>query len=218
MCTPLTNSGTYDVECLTSNWCESVMYVDEMVRQCVLFLGNKDEKTGKFIPRATSFVVALNDGEIGFRYVVTAEHNISGFRQKGWDIFVRSNLINGGVREDNWAKGHWFFHPDPGSTDVAVAPIDFNPDEGFKQIVLRTEPPPDRGIPATGQVMAEEKIGLGDEVFVVGLFRSHYGLQRNIPIIRVGNISMLKGEPVFTDYCGYTDAYLIEAIPPCRIN
>jgi hypothetical protein len=66
--------------------------------------------------------------------------------------------------------------------------------------------------------MAEEKIGLGDEVFVVGLFRSHYGLQRNIPIIRVGNISMLKGEPVFTDYCGYTDAYLIEAIPPCRIN
>jgi hypothetical protein len=65
------------------------MYVDEMVRQCVLFLGNKDEKTGKFIPRATAFVVALNDGEIGFRYVVTAEHNISGFR-----ILIQTKDLN----------------------------------------------------------------------------------------------------------------------------
>ena len=60
------------------------MYVDDVVRQCVLFLGNKDQKTGKFIPRATAFVVCLKEEDVGFRYVVTAEHNISGFQQKGW--------------------------------------------------------------------------------------------------------------------------------------
>jgi hypothetical protein len=186
------------------------MYVDDVIRQCVLFLGNKDKKTGRFIPRATAFVVAVKDENIGFRYVVTAEHNISGFRQKGWDIYVRSNLVNGGVREDNWAKGHWFFHPDPGSTDVAVAPIDFNPEEEFKQIVLRT-PHPDKGIIATTEMMRQSKIGLGDEIFIVGLFRSHHGQQRNVPIIRIGNLAMLKGEPVFTNYCGYTEAHLVEA-------
>jgi hypothetical protein len=187
------------------------MYVDDVVRQCVLFLGNKDDKSGRFIPRATAFVVSVRDDkDVGFRYVVTAEHNIAAFRQKGWDIYVRSNLRDGGVREDNWVNGHWHFHPDPGSTDVAVASIDFHPDEEYKQIVLRT-PEPNKGMIATTEIMKQNKWGVGDEVFIAGLFRSHYGRQRNVPIIRVGNLAMMKGEPVRTDYCGYTEAHLIEA-------
>jgi hypothetical protein len=46
---------------------------------------------------------------------------------------------------------------------------------------------------------------------ITGLFRSHYGQQRNIPIIRTGNIAMMIGEKVKTNHCGYTDAYLVEA-------
>jgi hypothetical protein len=176
--------------------CELSMYVEDFVRQCVLFLGTKDDRTGQFIPRATAFVVSVHEQDIGFRFVVTAEHNIVYFGHRRWKIFVRSNLKDGGVREDDWSEGRWYFHPDPGSTDVAISPIDFSPEEEFKQIVLRT-PDPDRGIVATAEKMKEHKIGLGDEVFVVGLFRSHYGQQRNVPIIRVGNIAMLKGEPCF---------------------
>ncbi len=187
------------------------MFVDDIIRQCVLFLGNKDDNTGRFVPRATAFVVALHEGDIGFRYVVTAEHNVVAFQQKGWEMYVRSNLKSGGVREDSWGRGEWFFHPDPGSTDVAVSPIDFRPDEEFKQIVLRSGPELDNGILATVQYMQANNVGLGDEVFIVGLFRSHYGLQKNVPIIRVGNLSMMKGEPVYTEYCGYTDAHLVEA-------
>jgi hypothetical protein len=211
MFTPLTEAGDYDVECLTPSWCEApAMYVADYVRQTVLFLGNKDAKSGKFIPRATAFVVAIYEGGLGFRFVVTAEHNIVFFAEHGWDIYVRTNLKDGGVREDNWSKGIWHFHPDPASTDVAIAAIDFLPDEEFKNLVLRT-PLPDRGIGATSQVMQEIKLGLGDEVFIVGLFRSHHGLQRNVPIIRIGNLAMMRGEPVYTKYCGYTDAYLVEA-------
>jgi hypothetical protein len=44
----------------------------------------------------------------------------------------------------------------------------------------------------------------------MGLFKSHYGEQRNIPIIRIGNIAALPEEPVQTHYCGPTDAYLVE--------
>src|SRR5262249_20043949 len=58
---------------------------------------------------------------------------------------------------------------------------------------------------------ARQTIGLGAQIAIVGLFRSHYGKNRNVPIVRVGNISALPGEPVFTRYTGYISAYLVEA-------
>jgi hypothetical protein len=186
------------------------MYVDDAVRQCVLFLGNKDEKTGRFIPRATAFVVSILEGDIGFRYLVTAEHAISAFAEKGWEMHLRSNLTNGGVREDSWAKAHWYFHPDIGSTDVAVATIDFHPDEEFKNIVLRGGSP-ERGVAGTAEYLMENRLGVGDEIFIVGLFKSHHGRKRNVPIVRTGNLAMMRGEPVHAGHCGYTDAYLVEA-------
>jgi hypothetical protein len=54
-------------------------------------------------------------------------------------------------------------------------------------------------------------MGVGDQVAVVGLFRNHFGKERDLSITRMGNIAMMREEPVFTDYCGYIDAYLIEA-------
>jgi hypothetical protein len=216
MFSPLAEHGGYDADCLMPSWLDGGdMYVSDFVRQSVLFLGNKDAKTGRFHPRATAFVVSIHEGGLGFRFVVTADHAISGFAEKGWEIYVRSNLISGGVREDNWSKGHWYFHPLVGTTDVAIAPIDFQPDEEFKTILLRSDgslgPGSQTAIAGTAEILREKTIGLGDEVFIVGLFRSHYGLQRNIPILRVGNLAMMKGEPVKTDHCGYTEAYLVEA-------
>jgi hypothetical protein len=212
MFNPLTESGEYDVECLTPSWCEApLMYVEDMVRKCVLFLGNKDEKSGRFTPRATAFVASITEGGIGFRFLVTAEHNISAFAEKGWEIYIRSNLVNGGVREDNWSKAHWYFHPNIGSTDVAIATVDFSTEEDFRTIKLRTDDTPDKGIAGTAEVLAANRLEVGDEIFIVGLFKSHHGLKRNIPIIRTGNLAMMRGEPVRTEHCGYTDAYLVEA-------
>jgi hypothetical protein len=57
---------------------------------------------------------------------------------------------------------------------------------------------------------AAETIRPGGDVAIIGLFRSHYGANRNIPIMRVGNIAAVLGEPVKT-YAGYMEAYLIEA-------
>ena len=53
------------------------------------------------------------------------------------------------------------------------------------------------------------KIGIGDEVFITGLFTYAPGRQRNMPILRHGNIAMIPGEQIETDD-GYADVYLIE--------
>jgi len=185
------------------------MLVPDEVRQSVLFLGHMDEKTGRFVPRATAFVVVIYEEDLGFRYVVTAAHAIERFHKHGLKMYIRSNQTNGGVREDCWHGARWYVHPGPVPADVAVAPIDFLPEEEFKTLTLRSEPP-GRDICATSEAMRANTIGLGDEVFIVGLFRSHFGKERNVPIIRIGNLAMMRGEPINTER-GPMDAYLVEA-------
>src|SRR5438874_2635806 len=60
------------------------------------------------------------------------------------------------------------------------------------------------------KLIEQEKIGVGDEVFMTGLFSRHYGQQNNIPIVRTGNIAAMPKEKVNTRV-GLMDAYLIES-------
>lgn len=64
---------------------------------------------------------------------------------------------------------------------------------------------------ATDEKMKENEVGLGDEVFVTGLFKHHHGTRRNIPIVRVGNLACMTEEKVTTNHFGEIDGYLIEA-------
>ena len=111
------------------------------------------------------------------------------------------------------------FHPNNEQTPTDVAVCPFSPDglvdnetgETFNadsvSLVLEKS---ERGF-LPSEEFTSQTIGLGAEIATVGLFRSHYGSNRNIPIVRVGNISAMPAEPVFTAYAGYVDAYLIEA-------
>jgi hypothetical protein len=40
---------------------------------------------------------------------------------------------------------------------------------------------------------------------------NHRGLQKNIPIIRIGNLAAMPEERIFTEKLGWIDAYLVEA-------
>jgi hypothetical protein len=206
---PLEN-GRYDLDLLTP-WFAlpefTDMAVNEAVRKCVLFLGTKEK--GKFRPRATAFVVSIRaEIDIGWRYLVTAEHVVSGLVSRGHEIWVRSNLKDGTASENKLSNGRWWYHPNNENepTDVALAPVDFSPDEDFLAIPLNS----DTSMAATDLVMMG-RISVGHEVYITGLFRSHYGRQQNVPIVRIGNLAMMRGEKVYTEYCGYIDAYLIEA-------
>jgi hypothetical protein len=178
--------------------------VPDKARRCVVFIGNKDND-GVFHARATAFLVVAGEGTPGSYvapFLVTAEHNVVAMQIKNWTIYVRVNLKNGNT-DTAELNGKWWFHPDRENSllsDVVVMPL------GLRQDLVDHD-----YIPLFRTVSAQwRKSRLGDEVFVMGLFKSHYGRKRNIPIVRIGTVAALPEEPVSTEYAGDIEAYLIE--------
>ena len=62
----------------------------------------------------------------------------------------------------------------------------------------------------TPRQIRDWSVGVGDDVLITGLFRSHVNTSRNIPIVRAGTIAAMPEEPVTTDL-GAVNAYLIES-------
>jgi hypothetical protein len=186
------------------------MLVNDELRKCVVFFGIRDAD-GKFLPRATGFAVSCVEHGYRFLHLVTAEHVVSGLLSRGHEIWVRMNGAGGGlVNEGPIERQYWSFHPDSerSPTDVAVIPFNPRPNLNIKAIEI-VGPDPMAG---TAEIIAEQKIGPGEEIAVIGLFRSHHGIDKAIPVVRVGHISVMREEPVHTKYCGYIDAYLVEVM------
>ena len=186
------------------------MHVPAKVRRSVIFIGSVDGD-GAFTPKATGFLVITHStgDDSGFPCLVTAEHVVSGMLTKGMEIYCRLNLRNGEAKVTSLKDAQWWFHPnapvDP--TDVAVATLGVNTIQADHDYMPLFEYP----LQNQNILAKDHKLpGLGDEIFIVGLFKSHYGKQRNRPIIRIGNVAAMPEEPVYTKYCGYIDAYLIE--------
>lgn len=55
----------------------------------------------------------------------------------------------------------------------------------------------------TADVIEKEKVGLADEVFLIGLFYGNLGKKRNTPIVRIDNIAMPE-ERVYTEDLGHS--------------
>jgi len=166
---------------------ETPLHYFDLIKKSVLFIGTKEK--GTFRPRATAFVVTIRDQDLGFRYLVTADHVISKLLATNKEIWLRSNRKDGSSQEDNWSGAEWMFHPDVGSTDIAIASINFNADEDFRALLLSG----DKSLAATQELLLRTNVNVGHEVFIAGLFRSHYGRQRNIPIIRTGEVVPVSG-------------------------
>jgi hypothetical protein len=64
----------------------------------------------------------------------------------------------------------------------------------------------------TPKIIAEEFIGVGDDVFMAGMFTRHLGDSLNRPIVRVGTIAAManEAEKIYTSR-GHVTAYLVEA-------
>ncbi|MCJ7515523.1 MAG: serine protease [Dehalococcoidia bacterium] len=183
---------------------DRLMQIPDQVRKCVVFVCYKT--TTGINMAGTAFLVGVQLGESVFAYFVTAKHIIDGIRNKSIDqkVYLRMNLRDTGAKLVEISIEQWLSHPSEPSVDVAVlnwAP----PHEIFDYRYLPLE------MAATQEIIKNENIGVGDDVFLTGLFQSHYGSQRNIPIIRVGNIAAMPEEKVHTEKLGDIDAYLIEA-------
>ncbi len=186
------------------------MLVPPHVLQCSVFVG-ASSGSGAIQPKGTGFLVgrAVNGtNEQAFAvYCVTARHVIDRLITDGRaQVWLRLNRKQGA----DWLPtniGDWLFHPNGKVVDVAVFPFDLDlPAFNLDQHDNRACP---LSIAADHGKIAAEEIGVGEEVFAVGLFDQHFGTKRNIPIVRVGHIAAMPEELVDAKV-GPIEAYLTE--------
>jgi hypothetical protein len=177
---------------------------DDRVLDGVVFIGVVDDR-GRFVPLGTGFYTVKSDGGYLFQQVVTARHVIDQIA--GDKVYLRANLKAGGTEVFISLKADWTFHPNVPHgqyIDIAVLPSHVPPDKfDIKHMNIEADM-------LTSAAVDEQNIGIGDEVFFVGLFTNHYGQSRNIPVVRCGTLAAMPHEPMETEY-GFIEGYLVEA-------
>lgn len=182
------------------------MQLPEEIRKSVFFVSYLTENGYKFA--GTGFFVSMslaNDPNRLFIYLITAKHVIVEAKRASIDgkIWLRINTKNG-FEYVSSEEATWQTHSEDCSIDAAV--LSWAPDSAYFDYLT---------IPISliinEEVISKEGIGIGDEIFLIGLFVNHYGRKKNIPIARVGNIAAMPEEPIETKWFGGMEAYLIEA-------
>jgi hypothetical protein len=176
------------------------MKINEKIKKCVAFLLYKNRDDYKYA--GTCFFIGKDKEVNKYSYVVTAKHVIEGVKSLGSsEVFIKINLIDSTTVLIATKTNSWIYHDDE-SVDVALNTFYlsdncdhlFYPESSFLNAAL----------------IKQNEIDCGDEVFITGLFKHHHGEERNLPIVRIGNIAMMQGEKVRVK-SGLIDAYLIES-------
>jgi hypothetical protein len=182
--------------------------VPEVVRKSVGFIGevtHQDSSGASTDLRATGFFVCVPAAAPSlahkrWAYFVTAAHVAKDLSDKPISFIV--NKRGGGLTGIEPLGTNWLVHPTDRSADVVAIPVGLNPDADITCVAVRDFVSPLSFI--------SEKVGVGDEIFVTGLFTAVPGVSRVMPIVRHGNIAMLPEEQIQTEM-GYADVYLVEA-------
>lgn len=183
------------------------MQVPEEMLKCVVFVyvakGNERK------PAGTAFFVG---------------YPVPGYTEEPLGLLLTANHVIAAIRaHGDDGKVHLRFNKKTGGTVWAAVPLDawHQPDSKVDCAMFLFRPEPELGVDyrawalspavATDEVIREEGIGLGDEVFTVGLFRNHLGTDQNEPIVRVGNIAAFPTSEVQSKDFGPLKAILVEA-------
>ena len=152
-----------------------------------LYKSEDDAKAGRN-PEGSGFIVAYSEPEgrqIRHTYYgVTNWHVACG----GGASVVRLNTTDGGTDVLDFNPDQWEFIP--GKYDVAV--VELSIDQSRHDV---------SAIPITlfvENIISErhehQLFGVGDDVFMLGLFLDHDGIVKNVPSARFGNISMMPSQ------------------------
>lgn len=196
-----------------SRGCEPLMMVPDDIRKCVAFIGCASKDAFEY--RGSCFFVA-RESKAGLMkgrmcsFAVTAKHVIDGIAQDHHNsVLIRLNTKLGAYWYQTPTKD-WLTHPADSTIDVSV----------LRNVTLKPDAFDHQFFPLSGSIGPTDKkgpghrLGIGDELFLTGLFYQHAGNKRNIPIIRVGHLAAMNEEPVTAslgkDYYRDIDAYLIE--------
>jgi hypothetical protein len=176
------------------------MRVPDAIKKCVAFIGY-EMADGSF--RFAGSVLFLEDHPGKYGCMITARHVIDGIRDLAYaHVWLRLNNKSGAcewIRTDacNWKS------PEDASLDIAVHSGYLNNDADHMFL--------HRELVLTPDIARTKNIGVGDEIFITGLFANYAGDRRNVPIVRVGNLATFPEERINVRKLGVIDAYLIEA-------
>jgi hypothetical protein len=181
--------------------------VSEQFLKCVAFVGEMiDADTpGDFHGTGFFLSVPAKSPELeGFRfgYFVTAKHVAEALQDH--NVYMRVNKVGGGTTDfQNTFGQNWYLHPTDKTADVAIVPLAGQPNADVGTVGIEEL--------GTTEALAKLQVGIGDEVFSVGLFTPvGENTSTNIPIVRYGTIAMMPPEQIQTEL-GYADVYLVEA-------
>lgn len=189
----------------------NMLIPDDFIK-CVTILGiptrgPSGQETNKW--GGTAFAVSVPSEvaphERRYNFLVTARHVVE--KLEGNKPCIRVN-----TKKDNNSEiiaiddVSWWYHPaqEPQDLYVDVAVTPWTPPEESELVTIPI------AMFLTGEALQKEGIGLGNEVFITGLFSRVAGKTKNIPIVRTGNIAMMPSEPIDTEN-GDMEAYLIES-------
>jgi hypothetical protein len=183
------------------------MFVAEEVSKSVVFIGAMQE--GVFKPQATGFLVLAYQRrvpDVAFPHLVTTAHVLAAMQRKRMPIYCCLNRRDGTAAVVPLGTKKWFVHPEePQNTDVAVLPfwVDLDVlDHDYIPLFNRVERQPR----ASGMNL----LNVGAEIFAISLYRAGAGAERNIPIVRIGNVASMPEDRVPTRHAGDLTAYLVE--------
>ncbi len=181
------------------------MRIPEEARRCVVFIGGL-LPNGTFVPFGTAFLAAVPTApSVGFKYLVTAKHVVRDIEDSKLPMALRVNLKAGGAAAGRF-EPTWFSHPTIPDLDLLISPLDLD-NNTFDAVHIQSDE-----YFLTDEFIAAHDIGAGDEVFVTGLLTRHFGRDRNIPIVRMGNIAAMPDEPIdLGEGHGSHELYLIES-------
>lgn len=177
------------------------MYLPELVQKSAVIIADNAGPLGSgFFLSTRSYtgvgwyghVPRAGDDESLATYIVTAAHVVQALGNDDAEVFFLKNDGTSGrliVRSKDWR-----FHPTQKSmVDVAAAPLGFG-DLGINHantVVDFTDI-------AVDEVVENEGVGPGDELYIAGLFNRLDGsAHAYTPIVRTGNVAMLpKPQPM----------------------
>jgi hypothetical protein len=185
---------------------EGKMKIPDEVRKTVGFITFENKKNGHIVPVGSFFFLGHEPKQgattSSRMYAVTARHIIDKLGKNGVaETVLRLNpkTQNAPLITITIPLSNWFVHPSDKSIDVAITEMGIPSDADHLVMPI--------SLCATEKVFLENEVELGEEVFVSGLFRHHYGNRKNIPIIRVGNLAALSDEKITTKSFGEIEGY-----------
>lgn len=195
---------------------EGFMRLSKKMKHNVAYLAVKKPGVG-FDLIGTTFVVFEKMGDDGVVYLVTCRHVIQDSLNTGEKIYLRVNKMHSSGVDHVELHNEWKFHPDDDGKD----PTNPHNEEMVDLAVLEVFPVylPEPVI--VGTIDIASLVGLeryhpdlleGDEVVGIGLFKTHPGHERNLPVARFGSVSLVTDEklPGVEEWLGLSDYYLTE--------